>query len=233
MRRFLPSLLALALTAGLSAAYGAQAWVQGTHYFPIQPAQPTSVSAGKVEVTEVFSYACPACNHFYPTIDKLKAALPANAELTFVAAAFNAGEDWPMFQRAFYTAQVLGVDKRTHDAMFDAIWKTGELAIIVPGSQRLKSPAPSIEDAAKWYAKTAGIKADSFVSTAASFGVDTKTRQADQYIREAQVDQTPTLIVNGKYRVTVSSAGGDDKMVELVLWLVAQESGSAPKASTH
>jgi thiol:disulfide interchange protein DsbA len=233
MRRILASLLALALSGGLSAAYSAQTWVQGTHYFLIQPAQPTSVAAGKVEVTEVFSYACPACNHFYPTIDKLKAALPANAELTFVPAAFNTGEDWPMFQRAFYTAQALGIDKRTHDAMFDAVWKTGELAIIEPGSQRLKSPAPSIDDAAKWYAKSAGIKAESFVATASSFGVDTKTRQADQFIRAAQVDQTPTMVVNGKYRVTVAAAGGDDKVVELVLWLVAQESGAAGKASTH
>jgi thiol:disulfide interchange protein DsbA len=233
MRRILASLLALALSAGLPAAYSAQNWVQGTHYFLIQPAQPTSVGAGKVEVTEVFSYACPACNHFYPIIDKLKAALPSNAELTFVPAAFNAGEDWPMFQRAFYTAQAMGVDKRTHDAMFDAVWKTGELAIIEPGSQRLKSPAPSIEDAAKWYAKTAGIKQESFVATASSFGVDTKTRQADQYIRATQVDQTPTIIVNGKYRVTISAAGGDDKIVELVLWLVAQESGSAAKSGAH
>lgn len=233
MRRILASLLALTLSGGICAAYGAQNWVQGTNYFLIQPAQPTSVGPGKVEVTEVFSYACPACNRFYPTIDKLKAALPANAELTFVPAAFNQGEDWPMFQRAFYAAQALGVEKRAHDAMFDAVWKTGELAIIDPGSQRIKTPAPSIEDAAKWYAKATGIKAETFVATAASFGVDSKTRQADQYIRAAQVDQTPTMIVNGKYRLTVAAAGGDDKIIELVLWLVAQESGGAAKTATH
>jgi protein dithiol oxidoreductase (disulfide-forming) len=228
---------AAAFALGLSALCSAQTfappatWEAGKQYFLIDPPQPTN-SGDKIEVTEVFSYACPACNHFYPTIDKLKAALPANAELTFVPAAFNAGEDWPMFQRAFYTAQALGVEKRVHDAMFDAIWKTGELAIIDPGSQRLKSPAPSIEDAAKWYAKTAGVKAETFVSTASSFGVDTKVRQADQFVRATQVDQTPTIIVNGKYRVTVGSAGSDDKIVELVLWLVAQESSGA-KPGAH
>ena len=195
--------------------------------------QPTSVPAGKVEVTEVFSYACPACNRFYPIIDKLKAALPANAELTFVPAAFNTSEDWPMFQRAFYAAQTLGIDKREHDAMFDAVWKTGELAIIDPGSQRIKVPAPTIDDAAKWYAKVAGVKSDAFVSAANSFGVDTKTRQADQFIRATQVDQTPTMVVNGKYRVTVGSAGTDDKLIELILWLVAQESGGAAKTTAH
>ena len=129
-----------------------------------------------------------------------------------------------MFQRAYYAAQMLGIDKRTHDAMFDAVWKTGELAVVDPATERLKSPAPAIEDAARWYAKTTGVKAEAFLSAANSFGVDTKIRQADQYIRAAQVDQTPTIIVNGKYRVTVGAAGGPDKVIELVVWLVGQES---------
>jgi thiol:disulfide interchange protein DsbA len=30
-------------------------------------------------------------------------------------------------------------------------------------------------------------------------------------------------VVNGKYRLTVSSAGGYDQVIELVNWLVAKE----------
>jgi thiol:disulfide interchange protein DsbA len=226
MRRILMPLFALALFCCAAVVHGASSYSQGTNYFLIQPAQPTSVAPGKVEVTEVFSYACPACNRFYPTIDKLKAALPATAELTYVPAAFNSAEDWPMFQRAYYAAQLLGVDKKAHDQMFDAVWKTGELAVVDPGTQRIKSPAPTLQDAAKFYARVAGVNPETFLSTANSFGVDTKTRQADQYIKFTQVDQTPTIIVNGKYRVTVGSAGSDDKVVDLVLWLVAQEGGA-------
>lgn len=233
MRRIVTCLLAVVALSGAGAANSAQYWTQGQNYFLLQPAQPTSVGPGKVEVTEVFSYACPACNRFYPIVDKLKAALPANAEMTFVPAAFNQAEDWPMFQRAFFAAQAMGIEKKTHDAMFDAVWKTGELAVVDPGTDRLRSPAPKIEDTAKWYAKIAGINADTFVTTANSFGVDTKTRQADQYIRAAQVDQTPTIIVNGKYRVTVGSAGGDDKVVDLVLYLVTQEGGTPTKGAAH
>jgi thiol:disulfide interchange protein DsbA len=233
MRRIVTCLLAVVALSGAGAANSAQYWTQGQNYFLLQPAQPTSVGPGKIEVTEVFSYACPACNRFYPIVDKLKAALPANAEMTFVPAAFNQAEDWPMFQRAFFAAQSMGIDRKTHDAMFDAVWKTGELAVVEPGTDRLRSPAPKIEDAARWYAKTAGINADTFVTTANSFGVDTKTRQADQYIRAAQVDQTPTIIVNGKYRVTVGSAGGDDKIIDLVLYLVTQEGGTPAKGAAH
>jgi thiol:disulfide interchange protein DsbA len=39
-----------------------------------------------------------------------------------------------------------------------------------------------------------------------------------------RVDRTPTIIVNGKYRVYTESAGGADQLVELVKWLVAKES---------
>ena len=31
-----------------------------------------------------------------------------------------------MFQRAYLAAQSLGIAERTHQAMFDAVWKTGE-----------------------------------------------------------------------------------------------------------
>jgi len=231
MRRHL--LLGLLLLAITPSAYCAAAWVQGSNYFLIQPAQATSVAPGKIEVTEVFSYACPACNRFYPVVDRLRTALPANAELNFVAAAFRADEDWPMFQRAYYTAQLMDIDKKTHDAMFDAVWKTGELAVFDPRTQRIKLPAPGIEDAARFYARVAGVKPETFIANAGSFGVDVKIRQADQLIRAARIDETPTILVNGKYRITLGSAGGDDQLIELVKFLVAQESANHPAPKPH
>jgi protein dithiol oxidoreductase (disulfide-forming) len=231
MRRHL--LLGLLLLAIAPWAYCAADWVQGSNYFLIQPALATAVAPGKIEVTEVFSYACPACNRFYPVVDRLRAALPATAELDFVAAAFRADEDWPMFQRAYYTAQLMDIDKKTHDAMFDAVWKTGELAVFDPRTQRIKLPAPRIEDAARFYARVAGVKPETFIANAGSFGVDVKIRQADQLIRAARIDETPTILVNGKYRITLGSAGGDDQLIELVKFLVAQESANHPAPKPH
>jgi protein dithiol oxidoreductase (disulfide-forming) len=229
MRKFLAALTSIGMMLALMPAAQAADWQQGINYYLVIPPQPTQVPAGKIEVTEVFSYACPACNSFYPTIDKLKASLPANAELDFLPASFNQAEDWPMFQRAYLAAQILGIDKRTHDAMFDAIWKTGELAIVDPRTNRLKVPSPDIQDAAAWYAKMAGVKPEAFVSAANSFGVDSRIRQADQLVKDYRVESTPTLIVNGKYRLTPQSAGGADQVIELVNWLVAKESGGVAK----
>src|SRR5579862_4961441 len=140
-----------ALAFGLSALLlavtsDARAWVEGTDYMRLTPTQQTSVPAGKVEVMEVFSYACPACNAFQPVMAGLKHALPANVQFVFLPAAFNTSEDWPMFQRAYFAAQFLGVADRAHQGIFDAVWKTGELAVVDPDTHRLKSPAPTNDE---------------------------------------------------------------------------------------
>src|ERR1700723_394653 len=205
-------------------SHGAQVWTEGVNYFLVQPARPANVAPGKVEVTEVFSYACPACNIFQPTVHKLKQSLPANAVLDYLPAAFNPGEDWPMFQLAYVTAQVLGVDQQTHDAMFDAVWKGGDLSITDPATRGLKSRMPSIEDAAKFYNQRAGVPVHKFLAASKSFSADLKVRTDQDLIAAYKVDRTPTIIVNGKYRLHVESAGGTDQGIELVKYLVAKES---------
>jgi protein dithiol oxidoreductase (disulfide-forming) len=214
---------ALALGVPLSSR-SAQVWTEGVNYFLIQPPRPTSVAPGKIEVTEVFSYACPACNIFQPTMHKLKQSLPANAVIDYLPAAFNTAEDWPMFQLAYVTAQVLGVDQQTHDAMFDAVWKGGDLSITDPSTRALKSRMPTIEDAAKFYNQKAGVPVDKFIATSKSFSADLKVRTDQDLLVAYKIDRTPTLVVNGKYRLHVESAGGTDQLVELVKFLVAKES---------
>jgi protein dithiol oxidoreductase (disulfide-forming) len=215
--------LAMTLLGAASAAYCDSRWVAGVHYFLITPAQPTGLPPGKIQVTEIFSYACPGCNRFYPVVDRLRDSLPVNAVLDFLPASFRPDEDWPMFQRAYLTAKEMGIDKRTHDAMFDAVWKSGELAVFDPATQRARHPPPSLPDAARFYAQAAGIKPEVFLATATSFAVDVKVQQADELIRNYAIGETPSIVVNGKYRLNPVSAGGYDETIELVKWLVDQE----------
>ena len=177
-----------------------------------------------MEVTEVFSYACPACNLFVPTMHKLKSSLPPNAVFDFLPASFNPAEDWPMFQLAYLTAQSLGVADQTHDAMFNAVWQTNELAVTDPATHSIKSRLPTIEDAARFYKAQAGVPVDKFIAASKSFSVDVKVRAAEALVQAYRVDRTPTIIVNGKYRLHTESAGGNDQLVALVNWLVAKES---------
>ena len=224
MERFIAALLGVLAFAPASDTHAAQAWTEGRNYVTLTPAQHTSVPTGKVEVMEVFSYGCIACNHFQPVVEQLRRSLPPNTQMVFLPASFNSGEDWPMFQRAYFAAQSLGIAERTHQAMFDAIWKTGELAISDPTTHQLKNRQPSLEDTARCYARLAGVKPEAFLAAAKSFGVDVRMREADAQVAAMQVPSTPCIVVNGKYRLNMDSLRSGDELIDLVKYLVAKES---------
>ncbi len=199
-------------------------WVAGKNYFLIDPAQPTS-HPGKIEVTEVFSWGCPACNAFHSTADQIAKSLPAGVVMNYLPAAFRPDENWSVYQRAFYAAQSLGVADKSYDAMFDATWKTGETATYNLKGTGLKPKEawPTIDDIAKFYAAKFSVNAQEFVAVANSFTINTKMKRADDLIKAYGVSGTPSMVVNGKYRYDTTSAGGYAQTVELTQWLVAKE----------
>jgi thiol:disulfide interchange protein DsbA len=197
---------------GGAPATAARQWQAGVDYAAIEPAQPTS-TGDKIEVVEVFSYACPHCAHFQPYADELKSKLPANAQFVLIPAVFNAS--WEPFARAFYTAQTLDLVGKTHQALFDAL-------------HRDHLPLTSLDALANWYAGY-GTTAGAFLSTANSFVIDAKMSHGADLVRAYGVEATPTLVVNGKYRVSASSQRniGFAEMVQIALYLVQQESKAA------
>ena len=223
-RNILGFIGALALVLA-SNAHAVQAWTEGKHYARLAPVQRTTVPAGKVEVLEVFSYGCPGCNQFQPVVERLRKSLPSTAQMAFLPASFKESEDWPVFQQAYFAAQTLGIADRTHQAMFDAIWKTGELAIVdrTTGRLKAKEQLPTIQDAAKCYERLAGVKPDAFLAAATSFGVNVKMRAADAKVFAMQVPSTPCLVVNGKYRVNMDSMTSAEDIISVVNFLVAKE----------
>ncbi|HLI17368.1 MAG TPA: thiol:disulfide interchange protein DsbA/DsbL [Rhodanobacteraceae bacterium] len=225
IKRTVVFLLLVAVAGFASAQMTPQQWVEGKNYFAIANPQPTN-QPDKVVVTEVFSFACPACNQFEPFLDKLRAELPKGAVLEFLPAGFIPTEDWPVFQRAYFTARALGVDTpASHDAMFKAVWgPNGALATYDPTTQRPKAMAnmPTIQDIAKFYAKY-GAKPAEFVATANSFSVNMDIKRADKQIIAWGVNSTPTIVIDGKWRLDPSSAQGAQNLVDLTLYLVNKE----------
>ena len=175
----------------------------GKTYFPIDPAQPTA-SGDKVEVLEVFSYACVHCAHFQPYADEIKSKLPAYAEFNYMPAIFN--EAWEAYARAFYTAQSLGLLAKTHQAMFDAI-------------HRDHRQFRSFDDIAAFYGEH-GVDVEKFKQVSTSFEVESKLARSRNLVPKYGVDGTPTIIIDGKYRITAASAGGYPQLVSLVDTLV-------------
>jgi thiol:disulfide interchange protein DsbA len=200
----------------------ATTWEAGKNYFPIVPPQPTATGK-QVEVLEVFSYACPHCAHFQPYAEKIKQSLPAYATFVYMPAVFR--PNWEPLARAFYTAQSLGVFDQTHQALYDALHGPP-----VPMRMSL-SDMSTIADLASFYAQY-GVNKAKFLSVASSPEIDGKLQRAMSIVQGDGVDGTPSIVVNGKYRITGQSVGGYDQMIELINYLVKKEHDAAkPKAA--
>lgn len=203
--RVLTLLAGLLLASACTAQSSTAPYTEGNEYVTL-PAPPQRLSSeGKVEVVEVFSYGCIHCAQFAPAAEKLRKQLPAGVAFKLLPAPFSA--EWLPFARAYYAAKQLGVVERTHMALFDAKF-----------AQHF--PINSMDELADFYARE-GVDRAEFMRIATSSEATAKLKEDLALIQKWQVDGTPTIVVNGKYRVaTVHSY---DEMVAVTQWLVKRE----------
>lgn len=180
---------------------------EGIDYAVLQPAQPT-YGQGKIEVAEVFSYRCIHCAHFQPLVNAWKKKLPADVRYAYVPAVF--GGTWDTFARAYFAAETMGVQPRTHDGVFKAVFIDNK---ITDGS---------LEQIAAWYG-TQGVDSKIFLSTMQSFAINAKLNRAKQFALRTGVTGTPTIIVAGKYRVMASGDRDLAYMLTTTDYLLARE----------
>ncbi|MFC5527387.1 thiol:disulfide interchange protein DsbA/DsbL [Rhodanobacter ginsengisoli] len=195
-------LLASACTAQPSAP---APYTEGTEYVTLPGPHQRYSSAGKVEVVEVFSYGCIHCAQFAPVAEKLRKQLPAGVQFKLMPAPFSA--EWLPFARAYYAAQQMGVVDRTHLELFVAKF-----------SQHY--PINSMDELADFYARE-GVDRAEFMRIATSAETTAKLKRDLDLIRKWQVDGTPTLVIDGKYRVT--TVHSHDEMAAVALWLAKRE----------
>ena len=198
-------------------------WLEGKHYITLQGSHPAETRPGKVEVAEVFSYGCIYCYRAQAEAAKLKAALPADAYMTYVHAAFAPGEAWPMYQRAYYTAVSMGIAEANHHDMFSAVWETDEVPLMDKKTNRVRNPLPTIQEAARFYARVGKVKEADFIKTSTSFSVETQIQRANQLIASWRAGSTPSIVVNGRYLVNNEVVTNWDDIRNIVSFLITQE----------
>jgi len=199
--------------APTTAALTGPAPVEGADYQVIPNGQPFQPATGKIEVTEIFGYVCPACAAFQPLVGPWKAGLPSDVNFVYVPAMF--GGTWDNYARAFYAAQTLGVQEKTHEALYAAIHSQKTL--------KGERGRDSVEDIAKFYGAY-GVDPKQFAATMGSFAVNAKTNSAKQFAQRSQISGTPSIIVNGKYLVKGKSF---PDMLRIADHLIARERGAA------
>lgn len=179
-------------------------------YELVTPPQPTD-TPGKVEVLELFWYGCPHCFKFLPSMEEYIRSKPDYVAVRRMPAIFR--ESWVIHARAYYTADLLGVRERIHRPLFEAI-------------HLRKQPLDSREQLMTFF-EAYGVSNDAFNKTYDSFAVETLMRKSQVMQRRYGVRGTPTVIVNGKYRVTGSLAGSHENIIKVIEALVERERAQA------
>lgn len=175
-------------------------------------AQPQPTDMKKIEVTEVFSYACPHCMDLEPIISKWSKKLPADVTFSRIHSVMN--PRYLALGKVFYTLDALGELERLQAEAFRAI-HTNNINLA------------DEKTATEWAAKQ-GIDAKKFTDAYASFGVQGKIARSKQLTTAYGISGVPAIIVAGKYQTSAAMTGsheGSLKVVEYLIGLVRHERG--------
>ena len=206
MRLLVRALIALAtvLPIACSAADGGK-YVEGTHYKLARDPAPAG-SSKRIAVEEFFWYGCGHCYAFEPAIEAWKAKKPADVD--FVRVPNSLGRPVGIaHSKVLYTAESLNVMDKVHKAFFAAIHQ-----------QRRNLDSEAAIQA--FFTEQTGIMPDVFNSTYSGFAVDSRVRRAEELSKRYGVASTPTLVIDGRYLVNASMAGGFEQMLKITDFLI-------------
>lgn len=179
-------------------------YTEGTHYKTTAERMPTSNEEGKIEVLEVFSYACPHCFHLESPVKAWLENKPDNATFVRLPAIFR--DSWLPLAEIFYAAAVLDVQDKLHTALFKAIHED---------KREFKSYVEYLD-----FIEEQAVDRAAFEKAMNSFTVKGQVRKALVYSRTSGITGVPAIIVNGQYIVSAASAGGKEEMFNVVDFLV-------------
>lgn len=177
----------------------------GKEYELLSP--PQVVETGKkIEVLEIFAYTCPHCFDLEADINKWAKQLPKDVEFRRLPAIFRA--DWTPFAKVFYTFEAMGLTERLHGEFFNAIHVS-----------RIRfNDDNAIFD---WVEKQ-GIPRKSFIDSYSSFSTQSKALRAKQLTQAYGISGVPAVIVDGKYRTSVSNTGSHAGLLSTLDQLIRQ-----------
>lgn len=205
MRKLLSGVvLAAAFLAGVPAQ--AQEFEAGRHYVELSKPVLTATPE-KIEVVELFWYGCSHCYHFEPTLNAWVAKLPEDVAFRRVPAMF--GGLWNIHGQLYLTLEAMGVEGKVRDGIFDAIHQ-----------QKLKLDTP---EAMADFLAGQGVDRDAFLKTYDSFAVKGNLEKAKRLGMAYQITGVPVLVVNGKYRFDLGSAGGPEGALQVADYLIEKE----------
>ena len=184
----------------------AEEFVAGKHYQILDNPTVTR-NPSKVEVVEVFWFGCNHCYALESFVQPWKRNLPNDVDFWKSHITWNAQAE--THARLFYSAKALGIEEKAVPAAFTSIWREGRNLL---GNSEVE-----------YFFKGFGVEKERYLSVSNSFGVNNAVKQADNRMRQWAVTGVPTLIVNGKYKVSGTREIGTSKLLDVVNFLIEKE----------
>ena len=184
----------------------------GEHY-DILPQAVRTANSDKIEVNEVFAYTCSHCFNFQEELHPWVEKLPADVDFQSTPAVWQSKME--PYARAYYAAKILNVLDQVHTPIFEAI--------------HLKKKSVKKESDFAQIFVANGIDSEKFSSAFNSFGTNSMVSQAESRVRAYKVRGTPEMIINGKYRISTTKAGGFSGMLKVAEFLIEKERAIAAK----
>jgi thiol:disulfide interchange protein DsbA len=186
-------------------------FVAGEHYRVLNPAQPTSVAPGKVEVVDVFWYGCGGCYMLSPYLEAWAKSRPDVAEYVRMPAPLNPG--WEPQARLYFATKALGIEDQTHAAIFNEYHVE-------------RNPLNTMDLMVEFLGRY-DVPADKAREALSSFSVDSELRAAKVRAGRYRLTFVPAVVVNGKYVVSADLPGGPAAVPEVINYLVGLEAGGS------
>jgi len=203
MKWFLAALTALSISWVQAADFKA-----GQHYFELDYPVRTN-DPNKVEVVELFWYGCPHCFRVEPSVNAWKQSIADDVDFQQIPAVL--GRAWEPHARAFWVAKATGVFEQMHQPFFNAI--------------HLDKKRMVREGELKDFFANYGVSEKDFDLHYRGFATESRLKQTESRINAYGITGVPAFIVNGKYRVSASSAGGEQALFEVINFLIEKERG--------
>ncbi|MEO9275056.1 thiol:disulfide interchange protein DsbA/DsbL [Marinomonas sp. 5E14-1] len=197
---------AVVLSFFMSLSAFAAEYSDGNGYTTIKTPVRTS-DPSKIEVTEIFWYGCPHCNALEPYVKAWKKGLTDDVDFKYLPAVF--GRNWLAHAKAFYVADLLGIEGKMRADIFNTI--------------HVERRGLNSEDALANFFENYGVSEDEFRKQFNSFAVNSRLSQADAKIRAYGARGVPGIIVNGKYLVSAQTANGNQNIFNVVNFLIEKE----------
>lgn len=160
--------------------------VEGVHYQALESRVPTDTDADRIEVREIFWYGCSECFTLEPIMTDWGEGVRGDLVLARTPAIWN--EVMALHAKLYYTAITLEVEGRTHRAAFQAIHEDN-------------NPLRT-ETQIKEFFMANNVDAESFETAWNSEEVASALQQASLRTDDYKIDKLPSIIVNGRFKVT-------------------------------